>query len=501
DKQGKMRIHIHGHSNQQDPPTDDSELHWAHTLMPNSPSINGIGKTSHYLPGSTIIGFWLDPLTRQIPFILGSKHKAGITQGGSSDIEPSGAIDNTYRSPPGGPKGQALDPNVLANVTKITEQMLWSKSTFDWGYSQVGSQQNQGALGSQNNAQKIAKGVKQQNNPQFIQPSNPTVASAGPMNILLAIQSIDSNNTSGPIPKSLNAMITLNQLASMTSPGGVASAAAGALGSALQQVAGALGTSNALGAASAMSQNVSNSTVSSVINQAVTALLTNSGAGVLSDGSVQEVNNLVSAFASINNAGPTSVSSGGSLASMIAGAASGSSFNINVQANGATINQTITINQNGPTQGQTPTYAGNEQLTIATAMAGQTANVITSSIQSGNTSQLIGLVESLIDSILAQAQQATTGANTSNILSQIGKTLPNVASTITNMVGQLVNTMNNAGAIQTLQQDASMALSIAQIAWNTSNMFQGTEAEQAAGVAAAAVQSVAGQAVGALQTV
>jgi hypothetical protein len=79
DNQGKMKIHIHGHTNQQNPPTPDADLHWAHSVMNNSPSTNGIGKTSHYLPGTTVVGFWLDPLTKQIPVILGSIHKAGIS--------------------------------------------------------------------------------------------------------------------------------------------------------------------------------------------------------------------------------------------------------------------------------------------------------------------------------------------------------------------------------------------------------------------------------------
>jgi Gp5 N-terminal OB domain len=79
DKAGKMKVIVHGHHNIDDTPIQDTDLPWAHCVMNNSPSVNGIGSTTHYLPGTTVVGFWLDPETKQIPIILGSLHKAGIT--------------------------------------------------------------------------------------------------------------------------------------------------------------------------------------------------------------------------------------------------------------------------------------------------------------------------------------------------------------------------------------------------------------------------------------
>ena len=503
DKQGKVKIHIHGHSNQQSPPTDDSDLHWCHTVMNNSPSQNGIGKTTHYLPGTTIFGMWLDPLTKQIPIIMGSLHKAGIVQGGTQgDIEPAGGIDTTYRSPPGGPNGQALDPSVLANVTKITQALLWSKSTFDWGYSQIGNQQNQGAQGSQDNAQVRAKNTKAQANPQWLQPNNATVASASPMNILLAIQSVDPQNNSGPIPKSLTAMIQLNQLASATSVGGAMAAASGALGSALQTVSSAVGVVKALGAVSAMSSGVSNSTVSTVINQATTGLLTNTGVGVFSNTYVQEAAGLSSAFSSIASGDPISVMTAQTgLSQIIASTPVGNSFSTRLVIDGVPINQTITVNQGGPpATPNVPIYTGNEMIDIATGAAEQTANTILSSIGSGNTASMIGMVEALINSIQAQGKQATTGSSSSNILQNMFSIIPQIAPTILNMVTELTNSLNNPTNINTLQQDAAMALSIAKQAWNISHMFDGTEAEQAAGVAISHAQSISQLATGTTQT-
>lgn len=83
DNAGKMKIIVHGHHNVGPTPIPDSDLPWAHCMMNNSPSLNGIGSTAHYLPGTTIIGMWLDPDTKQIPIILGSIHRAGLTSQGS----------------------------------------------------------------------------------------------------------------------------------------------------------------------------------------------------------------------------------------------------------------------------------------------------------------------------------------------------------------------------------------------------------------------------------
>ena len=80
DEAGKMKIIVHGHHNTGEKPIDDKDLPWAHCIMNNTPSLNGVGSTSNYLPGTTIVGFWLDPETKQIPYIIGSLHKAGVTK-------------------------------------------------------------------------------------------------------------------------------------------------------------------------------------------------------------------------------------------------------------------------------------------------------------------------------------------------------------------------------------------------------------------------------------
>lgn len=81
DYAGKVKIIVHGHHNIGDTQIPDEDLPWAHCVFPNQPSHNAIGKSSpNYLPGSTVVGFWLDPETKQIPYIIGSVHRAGTTK-------------------------------------------------------------------------------------------------------------------------------------------------------------------------------------------------------------------------------------------------------------------------------------------------------------------------------------------------------------------------------------------------------------------------------------
>ena len=78
DKGPKIAIMIHGHDNM-DTPLENANLRWAHCVMNNHASLNGVGATPKYLPGSTVVGIWLDPDTKQIPLILGSIPKSGVT--------------------------------------------------------------------------------------------------------------------------------------------------------------------------------------------------------------------------------------------------------------------------------------------------------------------------------------------------------------------------------------------------------------------------------------
>jgi len=80
DKSGKMKIMVHGQHNVAEKNIPDEELPWASCMMNNSASINKIGESSNYLPGSTVIGIWLDPETKQIPIILGSFQRAGLSK-------------------------------------------------------------------------------------------------------------------------------------------------------------------------------------------------------------------------------------------------------------------------------------------------------------------------------------------------------------------------------------------------------------------------------------
>lgn len=78
DQGPKMAVMIHGHDNM-DTPIPDANVRWAHCLMNNHASLNGIGAAPKYLPGTTVVGMWLDPETKQVPLILGSIPKSGVS--------------------------------------------------------------------------------------------------------------------------------------------------------------------------------------------------------------------------------------------------------------------------------------------------------------------------------------------------------------------------------------------------------------------------------------
>jgi hypothetical protein len=80
DNAHKVKLMIHGHNNAGTQPVPDSSLIWAHSIHNNKASLNGVGTTNNYLPGTHVVGFWLDPDTKQIPFIIGSFHREGRTQ-------------------------------------------------------------------------------------------------------------------------------------------------------------------------------------------------------------------------------------------------------------------------------------------------------------------------------------------------------------------------------------------------------------------------------------
>jgi hypothetical protein len=83
-KAGRIQVIIHGHDNVGSNPIDNSNLTWAIPIMNNSPSLNKIGETADYLPGSTVVGFWADFPLKQIAYIFGSVHKIGPTENTSN---------------------------------------------------------------------------------------------------------------------------------------------------------------------------------------------------------------------------------------------------------------------------------------------------------------------------------------------------------------------------------------------------------------------------------
>lgn len=75
---GRIQIIVHGSDNVGTNPIPQANLTWVIPIMNNSPSLNKVGQSVNYLPGTTVVGFWADD-AKQIGYILGSTHKIGPT--------------------------------------------------------------------------------------------------------------------------------------------------------------------------------------------------------------------------------------------------------------------------------------------------------------------------------------------------------------------------------------------------------------------------------------
>jgi hypothetical protein len=134
DKAGKVKVIVHGHHNIGDTPIPDADLPWAYPIMNNTPSLNKIGATTNYLPGTCLIGFWLDPETKQIPCVIGSMHRAGFTTT-ANPRDPEGMPDNDgNKSTPGKPDNPK-DPGQTAANQKNDEQYALAKDEGDTNYN------------------------------------------------------------------------------------------------------------------------------------------------------------------------------------------------------------------------------------------------------------------------------------------------------------------------------------------------------------------------------
>ena len=141
DLAGKVKVIVHGHHNVGDVPIPDEDLPWAYPIMNNTPSLNKIGSTVNYLPGSCLIGFWLDPETKQIPCVLGSMHRAGFAQLTGKELEPT--TNDGNKSTPGDPNNPQNPGNLAANQKNNEQDALfktdnnYNTSTLNNGGSSV----------------------------------------------------------------------------------------------------------------------------------------------------------------------------------------------------------------------------------------------------------------------------------------------------------------------------------------------------------------------------
>ena len=258
DNAGKCKIVPYGHHNIDTDQIKEDELIWAHPMMNNTPSLNKVGETHRYLPGSTVLCAWADG-NKQIAVILGSGHRAGLTkqQGSSSqnELEASGEIDGTksslpytYRSQSGQQGGGGSSQDVVKNPGHLPQdgqqsgmtQQNTKKTDGDTNYGQYNDISNAPLADPQDTEDHPRKRAQKHHDDQLVlkdhTANTPTTASANARQILYAIQQVDSKNKSGVIANAVSSMIQLRSMDSGTTSGGLGDQASGSLSSAFSQV-------------------------------------------------------------------------------------------------------------------------------------------------------------------------------------------------------------------------------------------------------------------------
>jgi hypothetical protein len=520
----KVQVMIHGLHNIGDSPIPDSDLPWAHSMMNNTASLNGVGKSVNYLPGSTVFGIFLDPINKQIPIILGALDRSGLPDYSNKNPETDGNIKpDPSAIPPGGLSTALGDSPIKGTGYALPggtgmlpkDNPFLSKSDFNWGtnkdlHRQETSQTPTGDDGSH------IKGAKTKKKQQGADPDNPTAATQDKsMNIHDATLTADPSNISGAIQNALHGMVMLKMMEKMTSPAGIANMATGALSQAFQSIGNLIGQSNMLNALNSIMPAVAasgalNSTASSILNQAIISMLTGSTAGALSNSYISQANttttavqSAVTAINSGNNTSAVQTISGlggaslgltpGTLASIIALAVSGGTVSTTI----GTVAVTITNVSNDPTTLNIPVLSGNEDVTIAQqaaqeiiaelqAVLGTTNGVL--NIQNLTAELLISIILSVLESIESAGLQKVLGVGTSGLIGAAQQLLPDVGGNIQNTLNtHLPKTVLDGGNLSQLMTNATKALSLSKMAFNIAKtIFGGSKAQNTADAAAAA---------------
>ena len=433
----------------------------------------------------------------------------------TSELESASPIDRT--------KGsyntfcKAGDNVGVLEASKTQVQDLLSKAKGDNNFSanpKINKEKD--PTDTKASAPKKAKDTKTQKNPSQQKPENPTAAAADAgKTILDAIKSVDPGNIGDIVKKSLDAMIMLKMISSVTSPAGIANMVSGALGSALQNIAGQVGLGPILGQLNSIMPQLStmlSPAMTNSLNHAMTSMISGEGVGALSLSSVASAASLASSVAA--GGSPTAVASlagtiGGAalgvdpntLASKILTMSQGQTYTYVEVINGINVQHKVEIlNTNFQTTLNTiPSLSGDEHVNIASSVASSATSQLQSMMQTGmSAAGFASFLNGVSSDIANQGMKAILGTDLNGILGNVSKILPNIAGNITGALSSHVpKTALDPSKIQNTMKQASKVLALGRTAFNIAKMFSANPAEMIGNLAGALGPAVAALAQGA----
>ena len=397
---------------------------------------------------------------------------------------------------------------------KIPPNVFLSKPPGDnkYGHSDAGTSAD--PKDPTKNPHNETKATKKRKNPKPQDPTNPTVAAAeAGKSILEAIKSIDPNNIADAVKKSLDSMIMLKMMSSLTSPAGIANMASGALGQALQQIAGQVGLGGVLNQLNSIMPQLSgliNSSTQSILSNAMNSMLSSTPIGALSSASVSAANSLANTISTaVASQSPETMAAtagqiGGSqlnmdpasLASKIMTMAAGDKYTYIEVVNGSTITHTVEILNTDfqKTLNTIPSLSGTEHVDIASNAVATAVPQLQSLLNTGlAAANFASFLNNFTSNIANAGMKAILGTDINGILSNVSTLLPNIAGNITGTLSShLPKTALDLGKMKAGMQQMSKVLALGRMAFNIAKMFGSNPAELIGKLADSLASAVSG---------
>lgn len=416
---------------------------------------------------------------------------------GVNSLEPDGNINRAFGSYVLLGKDKSENPGVLGNLP--SREQLWSKTGENWGrLPSLGKEEDD--KDKKKSAVTKNKAQTDKQVPKNLKSDNPTAASQDPgKEIIEAVMAADPGNIAGAVQKALQAMMMIKMMDKLSSPAGIASMAAGAMGGGLGGLAKAVGTGAMLGGLGAAMSSLQASLPGSqlgALNLGMQGMISGNPVGALAATAVAAAadtvatlagaSSIIDPYAGINAAvklgGPTLGLTPGDLAYRIALSSQGTTIKTSNIIRGVAVATTLEVVDSFMQDqlGIIPKLGGDEHIGIATAHipvmergigvgivgtlheAGMIAGDIVGDYLGGAVSNITGgladavggalgdvggvlgdalggaiggAISGGVSGIVDAGLNKLLGAPLSGMMGVAGKLLPNVAGSIGNVVG------------------------------------------------------------------